>query len=122
MSVLYPMIKKEVESRLERQRAAREEFDAWIKYWIKRHSLSNEAYRALSYLMSSYVIEGTLDADNKAEEVKKAAEICRFFCKSCNNTRTEDSYNGGVCSLCRERSKREDRKNKRMRCSEQSGN
>lgn len=63
-------------------------------------------------------------------------EICRFTCSKCKKLRTEDSYCGGVCSSCRERSKREDsyycewgsttswafHKEKEMRCSEHCGN
>jgi hypothetical protein len=36
------------------------------------------------------------------------SEICRFTCSSCEKMRTESAYHNGICSVCRERSKRED--------------
>jgi len=46
---------EDMKKKLNRQSEAREEFDAFLKEWIKRHELRAEVYRGISYLMSSYV-------------------------------------------------------------------
>lgn len=45
----------DVKKRLDKQNSAREEFDSFLKEWIKRYELRAEVYRGISYLMSSYV-------------------------------------------------------------------
>jgi hypothetical protein len=47
---------KRIEKKLEKQSIAREEFNSFMIDWIEKHDLPKEAYRAISYLMSSYVM------------------------------------------------------------------
>ena len=49
-------ITKQIEKKIEKQSRAREEFDIFLKKWIERHELPKEAYRGVSFLMSSYVM------------------------------------------------------------------
>jgi hypothetical protein len=51
----FPIVTKQTERRIKKQEHAREEFDLFIKEWIHKHELPKEAYRAISFLMSSYV-------------------------------------------------------------------
>jgi hypothetical protein len=53
----FEQVTAHVEKRLDKQQSAREEFDVFFKRWIEKHGLPKEAYRSISYLMSSYVSE-----------------------------------------------------------------
>lgn len=56
MNIHIDKITKKVEKRIEKQSIAREEFDDFILKWIEKHELPKEAYRGISFLMSSYVM------------------------------------------------------------------
>ena len=48
-------ITKRIDRKLQKQSIAREQFDCFLREWIDKHELPKEAYRGISYLMSSYV-------------------------------------------------------------------
>lgn len=47
---------KMIDNKLRKQSMAREEFDSFMIDWVEKHEMPKEAYRAISYLMSSYVM------------------------------------------------------------------
>lgn len=49
-------VTKRIANLLRRQSDAKEEFDAFFLEWIAKYKLPKEAYRGVSYLMSSYVM------------------------------------------------------------------
>lgn len=49
-------MEKIIEKKVAKQGIAREEFDQFFKKWIEKHELPKEAYRSISFLMSSYVM------------------------------------------------------------------
>lgn len=52
----FDSLEKNDKARFKLNGAAREEFDAFMLEWIKKYKMSDEAYRGISYLMSSYVM------------------------------------------------------------------
>lgn len=49
------LVTKKVLARVKKQSHAIEEFDSFMIEWIDKYELPEEAYRGISYLMSSYV-------------------------------------------------------------------
>lgn len=48
-------LSQDVLGEIKAQRDAREEFDEFFRDFIRRHKLHAEMYRAVSYLMSTYI-------------------------------------------------------------------
>ena len=78
-------INDEIKKDLKIQGDMREEFDSFLSQWIQKYKMSSEAHRAISYLMSSYVMMHKHNQPERLSEKDHLRDATKMISDSLNS-------------------------------------